>query len=779
VTAPPYDVRGRASSLGGPALRRALTEDADGWLAGLLADGLGGQSAEGVALVAVGGYGRRELAPGSDLDILLLHDPARTDAAALAEPLWYSVWDAGVGLDHSLRTPEQALDVAAGDLKVALGLLDLRHVAGDAALTAGLRLRVLEAWRRTATRRLPELRGLAGQRAERSGELAFLLEPDLKEARGGLRDALIPWHVAAAQLADPPGEAERAAGALLLDVRGALHAGAVVAGRRAGDRLLLQDQDAVAARLGLSDADGLMRAVAGAARRTARGLELTWRRVSVATPAPTTRWQRLRGRGGAHDAPVREPLAEGVVSQGGEVVLARGADPRDPLLALRAARAAAASGLPLSPYALRRLAEPGPLVPDPWPTGLRDAFVALLGAGQQAVAVIEELDDVGLWERYLPEWPRLRSKPQRNAFHRFTVDRHVLETAAGAAALTRSVSRPDLLLLAALLHDLGKGWPGDHTEVGVRVVPPVLTRMGLDDRDVSTVTTLVRCHLLLAEAATQRDLADPATARSVAAAVGTAETLELLRALTEADSLATGPAMWSRWKAGLLDELVHRVAAVLVGAAPVGQRPLSGHEEALLAAAATGVVAVEPAEDGAVLLAAPDVDGLLGHVAAALALNRLDIRALDARGDGAAALVRASVTPRFGRDPDWPAVTAELRRAVAGAGAAAARRLQDRSAEYPAPHRSLAAAPAVLWPPGASATATVVELRAPDSVGLLARAAAALADAGLLLRAARCATLGVEVVDAFYVVERDGSPLDGRRRAEVGALLLAAGRPGS
>jgi len=263
-----------------------------------------------------------------------------------------------------------------------------------------------------------------------------------------------------------------------------LHSVAFDAGRKPSDRLLLQEQDAVAAKLAVADADALMADVAAAARRVAWSMDATWQRVSAATTRPTPR--KLFGR--RVTGPVREPLADGVVAQGGEVVLARDADTADPALALRVARAAADSGSPVAPYALERLVTEGAPSPEPWPPPVRDALLGLLGAGRAAVPVIEAYDTVGLWERYLPWWPRVRSKPQRNSFHRFTVDRHLLETVAEAGPLMREVSRPDLLLMAALLHDMGKGWPGDHTAAGVALAPPEMRRLGFEDADVADVT---------------------------------------------------------------------------------------------------------------------------------------------------------------------------------------------------------------------------------------------------------------------------------------------------
>ena len=173
--------------------------------------------------------------------------------------------------------------------------------------------------------------------------------------------------------------------------------------------------------------------------------------------------------------------------------------------------------------------------------------------------------------RLIPEWAPVRSRPQRNSFHRFTVDRHLVEAVVQASRLTREVGRPDLLLVGALLHDLGKGYPGDHTTPASRSTEKVAPRLGFTPADVDVLVALVREHLLLPSVATSRDLSDPVTITTVARAVGSREVLELLAALTKADSLATGEAVWSTWKEELLDELVGRVDAELRGEAGSGR----------------------------------------------------------------------------------------------------------------------------------------------------------------------------------------------------------------
>ena len=737
-------------------MRDGLTQAADAWFAAELG------TEAGLAVVAVGGYGRRELTPGSDLDVLLLHTRPR-DVKELADRLWYPIWDAGVGLDHSVRTVDEAAAVAREDLKAALGLLDARHVAGDPALTTRLREQVLGSWRRDARKRLPEVVAAVRERAERNGELAFLLEPDLKECRGGLRDVHAMTAAAAAWVVDAPGERVRAAATRLLDVRVELHR----RGTRPSDRLVLQEQQPVAAALGLADADALMREVYEAARTIAFAGDQTWHRVEAAfRPAP----RRLFKTAG----PTRRPLADDVVEQDGEVVLARDADPAtDPVLVLRVAAAAAQADLPIAARALERLAVESRELPQPWPAPARGEFVAMLGAGHALVQVVEALDQAGIFDRLMPEWDRVRCKPQRNAVHRFTVDRHLVEAAVEASALTRRVSRPDLLLLGALLHDIGKGFPGDHTDAGVEVVPHIAARMGFDARDTEVLVSLVRHHLLLPDTATRRDLDDPATVALVTDAVRDRGTLDLLHALTEADALATGPAAWGDWKAGLVNGLVTRAAAVLAGEQPPQPETL---DERQLQLAAAGELAVD-VEGDRVTVIAPDRPGLLWRWSGVLSLHRLAIRSATATSVGTTAVTVFDVSPRFGSPPDWSLVRADVRRAYDDALPIAAA-LAERERAYARP-TPVVVPPKVLWIDDASSVASVVEVRAHDRIGLLYRLTRALADTGLDVRSARMTTLGAEVVDAFYVTEGSGGLVtDAARRGEVEQALLEACRLG-
>jgi [protein-PII] uridylyltransferase len=771
-----------------PGLDRAdRTAAVDSWLAGLLAEAIGGtpppkqrrgappprRGTDGIALVAVGSLGRRELPPHGDLDLVLVHDD-RPEIAAVADALWYPIWDAGVRLDHSVRSIPEAVTVASTDAKAGLGLLDARLVAGDADLAARLRTATLASWRQAASRLLPQLRDLRRDRARQLGELAFLLEPDVKEAYGGLREGQVLRAVAAAQLGDDPGAELEAAYSFLLDVRDELR-------RRSGrpnDVLVRQEQRPVADALGLDDEDALLREVSLAGRRLAFVADETWRRVEAAlVRRPRGRYRRVR----------REPLADGVVRQGDEVVLAQGAKPpADPGLLLRAAAAAARADLLLSPYTLKVLAVHSPPVPEPWPAEVRWSFLRLLASGRAAVPVLEQLDQEGLLSRLIPEWDRVRSLPQRHPWHRFTVDRHLVEAAAAAAELTHDVDRPDLLLVAALLHDIGKGWPGDHSVVGEPIAVEIATRMGFAPADVATLGVLVRHHLLLPATATRRDIDDPATVERVAATIGhDAAVLQLLHALAQADGAATSASAWSPWKAHLVAALVARVQAKIGGAPMPEPDPVlhptepqaTGRLHDIPGAAGAVTVGIEEVADGQqVTIGAPDRPGLLSTCAGVLALNQLDVRAAkmsveDGYGTGVFA-----VRPRFGRAP-VPEILADAMRAALEGTLPLADRLRQREADY-RQDGARSAPPRISWHNGeVTGTATgIVEVRAGDRAGLLYRLTAAIAAEGLDVTSARIETLGADAVDSFYVANPSGSPVEPEQRERIDAALVAATR---
>jgi [protein-PII] uridylyltransferase len=750
--------------LQGDAFCRAYAEAADAWLTCLFEQATEGNGA-GMALVAVGGYGRSELCPFSDLDVVLIHR-GRHDISTTADKIWYPVWDEGISLDHSVRRPNEALDMAGEDLRVALGLLDARVICGDPRVAEPVLEGARERWARQKPPWLQVLADLVTERHRTNGDLGFLLEPDLKESHGGLRDiaALIAMMQAVSELADYVDTVA------IDDARRVLTTTRVELHRRAGreqNKLLLQEQDQVAEALGEPDSDALMRAVATAGRTVAWEGDDAWRRRGAWSRSQNASRGFLRssgrGRSGRRAEDGTSPVAgdpDTRIAQD-EVVLSGDADVSgDPTLSLRLAAVAAERDLPIAREALNLLGRKAPTPSAPWSDDLRACLVRVLATGPPAIAALEALDQRKLLERYIPEWAAVRNKPQRNPYHRFTVDRHLLEATANAATLAHRVSRADLLLFGALLHDIGKGFPGDHTEVGMIVVSDIATRMGLPPEDVDTLVTLVRLHLLLPDTATRRDLDDPATAQRVAKEVGNRTTLELLAALVEADSLATGPSAWGPWKAGLVADLVERTSRLLAGEPVAPPTPwITDELRVIMDTVRTQRAPALSVDDPTVTVVAPDRSGLLAEVTGVLALHGLNVRSAVVAGEDGVAVEIFTAEPSRGRWPAAARLADDLAAVIAGKLSIDSK-LAERARTYRNERRTTTpnlVSTQVTVDNNASASATVVEVRAEDVVGQLHRITQALVDCRLDVTSAKVSTFGSAVVDAFYVRGPDGT----------------------
>jgi [protein-PII] uridylyltransferase len=767
----------QAGRLGPDVLREALTDLHEFWLTVHAAQAGVGPDASGTALVAVGGLGRRELVPYSDLDLVLVHEGRRNGGVEkVAEELWYPLWNSGVGLDHSVRTVSEALDVAATDLRTAMGLLDARHIAGDADLAGALAESALDAWRTGVRRRVDDLVGSARARWRRSGEVAHWVEPDLKYGRGGLRDLAILDALALAQLVDRPATEVSQARRLLLDTRTELRR---IAGRPR-DVLMPQDGDEIAAVLGVGDRFSLARALSGAGRTVAYALDVALRAVQ---PSRQTRGML----GVLRRQPQRRPLSDGVVLGGDEVSLARDVDPaKDPGLLLRVAAAAARTGRPIAPGTLARLGQSAPEPRAPWPAEVRQELVSLLGAGEGLIDVVESLDRTGLWARLFPEWGAVRDLPPRDAAHVWTVDRHLVQATANAAKLVTRVSRPDLLLIGSVLHDIGKGRDQDHSVVGAALATQVGERLGLAAADVATLSAMVRHHLLLPHTATRRNIEDEATVQRVVDTLdGDPALLELLHALAEVDSLATGPGVWSDWKASLVADLVTRCRRRMAGERHEEPTPLDADQRALaetVAASGRPDIIISSSTGRAfatITLVAPDRPGLLSRAAGVLALHSLSVHAAELRSHAGVAVDVFSVSPRFGTLPDAGLLREQFTRALTGSLKLAeklAAKERDYAAEPDDPPR-----PRVLWfaeaDGGAESKDVVLELRAADRLGLLHSTAEALERCGADILWARAMQVGGTAISSFSLASTSPSTGDTASedwRREIERAILAA-----
>ena len=727
-----------------------------------------GAGSDDVAIAAVGGFGRGELSPGSDLDIVILHKGTLSaeDLSSFVNKILYPLWDKKLKIDYSVRNRSEVREAAAADLKVILGLLDIRLICGSPSLVADVQIDALDEWRKNSKRRLPELQSSLLERHQRAGELAYLLEPDLKEARGGLRDITAIRALEKSGAMTIPMERISVAESLLSNVREALH---TVSGRDK-DKLFFQEQDKVAAQLGFADADALMSEIAQAARSVDYLLDATWYRLAHKGKDSSGRFLRkVRSTSLSRDISVANK----------EVTIDNDANfDLDPSIGLRASAAAAQLGVPISMDSLERLSSAlnqgiGNL-PNPWPRDARENLISLIGAGPAMVQIFEALDQEEIIFHWIPEWRAVRSLPQRNVLHRHTVDRHMVETAVQAAALTRKVHRPDLLLFSALFHDIGKGTEDDHSDRGAALIAPIAKRIGFSESDIKVIQLLVKHHLLLSATATRRDLDDPATITAVAEVIPDLQTLELLHALSIADGEATGRAAWTDWKASLVAELVKRVGLAITDNT-VAQQPELSDEQRVRAESGKLSVAIEDRESVyAIEIVIPDSTGILSTVAGVLNLLRLDVRSARTKSVGSSAVMEWIVIP----DPHAPVLDEsklhdEITRALKSR-TSLSERIQARIDAYAELPSIPVPDPVVETFLDAATDATIIEVRSHDRPALLFGIGDSITRSSVDIRSAIVTTLGAEAIDTLYVTEIGGGPLTPERAEEVATRLRSA-----
>ena len=731
------------------ALRVSFLESANKYLA----------KPELVSLAAVGGYGRGELSPASDLDLLILHSGSEKHEviSEFVNAFLYPLWDQGRAIDHAVRTRSETREIANEDIRVALGLLDLRHVAGESELSNQVASDALENWRKGRDKFLPKLRKSIHERENRSGELAFLLEPDLKEARGGLRDinALRAIEMSGAVSVSLARVAESEA--LLSNVRDVLHGENL----KSRDLLLLTEQDRVASKMDYVNADALMLDIAKAARAVDYLMDSTWHRID------STQGQSWFSRR------KNQNIDQGLVILNSEVAIEDGYDiSSDCAIGLRAAAAAAQRGLPLSIDACVLLSQKFSALPDPWPKSVLNDLVSLIGAGSSMIRVFEALDQDGLIEKWIPEWSQVRFLPQRNVLHRHTVDRHMLETAVHAAALTRTVTRPDLLLVAALFHDIGKGFPNkDHSDYGEELIRPLAKRLGFEEKDCDTIALLVKEHLLLSAVATRRDLEDPATIEYVVEKIKEPESLQLLHALSISDGEATGKSAWSDWKAGLVSTLVSKCLAAMAGIKPASQPelvPTGSLEDDISITILKNEDNSDSLDNIEIEIVAKDQTGLLSAVAGLMTISRFNVRSAKTRTINEIAVMRWIVELDANAElPSAEKLTEQLKKALSGE-LDLGRKIEERIDNY-RKFPGIPTPPPVVFAANDLATnATIIEVRMHDRPGILFNVTRAISRFGVDIKSAIVSTLGAEAFDTLYVTDLEGQPLTGER-----AQLLA------
>jgi [protein-PII] uridylyltransferase len=777
------------------------------------------------ALVAIGGYGRRLQLPASDVDVLLLHDgTSPEDVRRLTDAILYPLWDAGLAVGQAVRTPEECVEMARDRFDALTAMLDGRVLAGDGDVAS----RALAAVREPVTADpkgfAARLRRAASERRERFGSVAQLLEPDLKEGSGGLRDvASIGWLeialgadlVRAGLLRSHERDSLDAAEEFLVRARSAIH----LETEKRTDRLIADLQPAVAHAMGFVDEprliaiDGLMRALFQHARDVEHVLGVVVDRAAVdgGKVVPD-------GATAGAESPTTDPSAVLV------------------LLADLADVDGVASAELLD--AIENASVPDPVV---WTDGAREAFLRLLRAGGPGIRMLDALDRLDLLARYLPPWRAVRCRPQRDPYHRFTVDAHLTEALEGMARLLRLgdhddpihdelaplLTDHDALLLGALLHDIGKVGEGNHVPIGTRAAAELLDSMGVaaDTRDLGVF--MVAEHLLLPDTATRRDLTDENLVLDVAARVGTPDRLAALYLLAKADAVATGPAAWTPWRRTLIRELVAKVQHVLERG-EMGERlasrltdrvervrelldaePGADVDRFVLRMPRGYFLAVEPSQAarhfrtiapvlGAnevrtatasgvrartyeVLVVAVDRPGLLSWISGALAIGGISILSAQVftTEDGTAVdlfEVEGAFEPEI-TESRWRAFRSTLRRTIEGS-ISLEHRVDEKRRSYPAPK---APTPVTVQADNhASDFFTVVEVGAPDRIGLLYDITRVFADLKLDVHLAKVATYGGRVVDAFYVRDGVGRKIeDPVHLGEIESALRAQLRPAS
>jgi [protein-PII] uridylyltransferase len=793
------------------------------------------------ALVAAGGLGRRELAPASDLDLVLV--AAERDHAALkplVDAMLYPLWDARVDVGHAVRSPSLFADLAAADDTVRTTAVDWRPLAGDAKLIAELDERLASALAAAGTRRYLAA-VVAEWTSQESPATVYRLEPNLKTGPGGLRELQRVWWTArllwnvhdwsdlAAHI-DPHDFATlNDSKEVLLGIRLAMH---FLAGRRQ-DALRFDLQEDVARHLRLAPmgdqapGDRLLalfyKSAKGVRSAASRVLESCARELSPPKRA--------------------EPVEiDGFVAQHGKLTVADAKHfESQPIDLIRAFRVAQTSGCSLHESLRARISEQAErLLTDE--VCLHPAaamhFLDVIGDSRRGGALLELMHELGVLDRILPDFHHCTGLVQRDTYHTYTVDAHLIYCARraidvldGAAdgvpedvtAVAQRISRRRVLVLGALMHDIGKGWGHGHSERGAKMAEEAAWRFGLERDDADDIVFLVREHLTMMKLSQRRDLNDTELVNRFAALVETPERLDLLYVLSYVDATTTGPEAWNDWKASLLRELYLRARKALAGGAAKETLASRGRErldelsrqldpallrhaqrlpDRHLVAYATSalveharVLAEQESARAAhsihrddrggwhLVVAGRDRPGLLAELAAVLASAGVSIDAahISSTTDGVIIdtfVVRAGRWPALDDDARRTKLAADLDQAIAG-GFDAHKRLEERRKAAKVLKSGAPQAKArVVWDLEANADATVVDIFAPDRVGLLHDIANAIFASNASITLARISTEGERAVDAFYLVDAGtGRPLDVPQRAAVERAILEAVGP--
>ncbi|HHB77190.1 MAG TPA: [protein-PII] uridylyltransferase [Desulfobulbus sp.] len=788
-----------------------------------------------IALIALGGYGRRELYPFSDIDLLLLHDwRSGKIMQEVSETILYPLWDAGFEVGHSVRRIKDAIRFAGEDFFFQVALLDARLLTGSELLfdklLARYQKKILDGNRHTFVKTMEKFRA---QRRENYGSHAYLLEPHIKEGKGGMRDIQAMLWVARAVFGLSGLDAMTDAGLLttedrekfsgsrdmLIRIRNRLH----YISRRKNDRLNFEYQEEMAAAFGYRDSKGqlaveqFMRHVYGHLQNIAVITDLFFEHVGEVLG--------LSGKKGKERA-----LEKAIIERGGSLHLINPGDLEErPSLMMRVFLQAGRTGLPLHHRLRQQISSHLYLVDDRFRTSRRTTkpFIDLLMQSKEVMTILEAMLETGLLTAYIPEFAGIESLAQHDLYHIYTVDRHQLQTVAELHTLRdqekelfTGLPAPQILYLAALLHDIGKGHHTDHSKLGAEMIREVGMRLGLSAEETETLSFLVRYHLFLPENALRRDLEDHDFIRQTAELIGSVDRLTMLYLLSIADSKATGPSAWSAWKATLLAELFLKTKSCLDAACITGAEPEDeGQGASWLRQRVAKLVADDEqlrkqlqdlpddyltsftpesiahhlqlhrdysgrlqqrvllfpeARRGywSLLMLSKDRAGLLAKLCGVLALHNFSVLAAQifTWPDGTVVDV-LDVQPLAELKSDeqnWQALEEDLNKAInyrldvglklhgkkQGFGLKPRRKVQQLELKVVLDNES-------------SRKYTVIEVYGADAPGALYQLTQTLSDFGLDIHRAKIATEVEQLIDIFYVLQRDGSKLVDPEQQEI------------
>jgi [protein-PII] uridylyltransferase len=755
--------------------------------------------AEKLALIAVGGYGRGVLAPFSDLDIVFLR-PWKTTARTetVAEFMLYVLWDLGLKVGSAARSVDEALSLGKSDMTIRTALLEARPLAGDADVAAEFLTRFQATVAASDPR--PFIAAKMEEREARhakAGAVRYRVEPNIKDGKGGLRDLNTLFWIARSLAPDSPLGARvmedlltprerrtfEEAFDFLWRVRCHLH----LAAGRAEEKLTFDLQPEVARRMGWRG-----RGDEPAVERFMRRYFIVARDVGALTRAMSATLEARQQKKTLSLSRLipgrrRDLGVEGFVEDGGRLsVTGPEVFADDPVKLLTLFVTADRHDLDLHPHAFSAVTRSLGLVTprlrrDPQATA---ALLHILAHGQRPYRVLTIMNEAGLLGRFLPEWGRIVGQTQFNMYHAYTVDEHTLQAIGiindiGRGALKADhplasevihlIADPEALMLAMLLHDVGKGGDRGQLEDGAISARRACERLGLEPRRIELVVWLVRHHLALSDYAQKRDVSDPDTVRAFAELVGDPERLRMLLVLTVADIRAVGPGVWNSWKGQLMRSLYAAVEALFRGETVQTADPLADRA-ALVARAHTQGAAAEARSGAAgrieqtteIALAARDRPGLFADLAAVLAAAGADVT-----GARVATAADGTVLDVFQVQDgaDQPYGQAEPRRLTQLIAALESAARGDAPAPLPpmpaaSPRRAVFdVRPVVMIDNAASAEATVIEVSGADRPGLLAELSRTLTDHDLSIRSAHVASFGERAVDSFYVTDAKGRKL--------------------